>query len=235
MATPPDPLDTGKPSAKRWEEFRAQYSAALLTHWVFRDLAREAADAVQDLSSRMWSSLDSYPELFRKEASERGEEWDGWVPLHGRDDTQTEWFHVDDLAALEESLFPHGLRNASIEFAVRAAVVVGLHSALDTYAKQIGIDVRKGLPDAIRAHLTSMGETLSADLAEILDDFDASRHIIVHNRGQVDDKYVRRVRNPSFELGEFRSLSDSLIDSFARAVYRIARLLRKHDNSATRE
>ena len=188
---------------------------------------------MQDLSSRIWSSLDSYPELLRKDSSERGEDWDGEVPLHGRDDRQIEWFHVDDLAALEESLFPHGLRNASIQSAVRGALVIGLHSALDTYTKEIGIDVKKGLPNAIRAHLATKAEVLSADLAETLDDFDATRHIIVHNRGQVDDTYVRRVRNSSFQTGEFRSLSDSLIDSFARATYRIAAMLRKHDDSAT--
>ena len=53
----PDPLDAGKPNLKRWEEFRAQYSAALLTHWVFRDLSHEATDAVDDLWSRLQSEL----------------------------------------------------------------------------------------------------------------------------------------------------------------------------------
>jgi hypothetical protein len=228
----PDPLDAGVPSLKRWEEFRAQYSAALLTHWVFRDLSQEAADAVRDLESRLWSSLDSYPDLMREEAAQRGEEWDGEVPLHGRDDTRIEWMHVDDLAALEASLFPHGLRNASIESAIRGAVVVGLHSALETYVKQIGIDAKKGLVNAIRARLSASGEVLAADLGDTLDDLDATRHVIIHNRGWVDEAYVRRVRHSPFQLGEFRTLTDQLIDSFSRAVFAIATLLRKHDSGA---
>lgn len=226
----PDPLDAGKPALKRWEEFRAQYSAALLTHWVFRDLAQEARDAIDDLWGRLQSSLCDYPELIRNDAAERGEDWDGCVPLHGRDPKDISWVHVDDLAALYESLFPHDLRNASLQPAVAGAVVVGLHSALETYAKQLGIEVKKGLVNAIREHLSAKGEMLAADLVETLDDCDATRHVIVHNRGCVDEGYIRRVRNSSFQLGEVRVLTDELIDSFSRAVFRMATLLRTHDD-----
>lgn len=227
-----DPLDTGKPRLKRWEEFRAQYSAALLTHWVFRDLAHEAKEAVDDLWSRLQSSLNDYPELISKDAATRGEKWDGEVPFHGRDPQDIDWLHVDDLAALYESLFPHDLHNASIQSAIAGAVVVGLHSALETYAKQLGIEVRKGLVDAIRRHLSASGEVLAADLTETLDDCDATRNVIVHNRGGVDDAYIRRVRNSPFQLGELRTLTDEAVDSFSRAVFSVATILRKHDNSA---
>jgi hypothetical protein len=227
----PDPLDAGNPTLKRWEEFRAQYGAALLTHWVFRDLAHEAADAVRDLWSRLQSSLNDYPELLRRDAAERGEEWDREVPFHGRDPTHIEWLHVDDLAALEESLFPHDLRNASIRSVIASAVVVGLHSALETYTKQLGIEVKKkGLVNAIRDHLAARGERLPADLVETLDDCDATRHVIVRNRSCVDESYIRRVHNSPFQIGELRTLTDPLIDSFSRAVFRVATLLRKHDD-----
>jgi len=43
------------------------------------------------------------------------------------------------------------------------------------------------------------------DLAEII----ATRNIIVHNRGLVDEKYLKVVTNPSFKLGECRSLEST--------------------------
>jgi len=226
----PDPLDAGKPSLKRWEEFRAQYSSALLAHWVFRDLAHEAKDAVADLWSRLQSSLNDYPELIRNDAAEQGGEWDGEVPFHGRDPTDIEWLHIDDLVALYESLFPHDLHNASIQAAMAGAVVIGIHSALETYAKRLGIEVKQGLVNSLRHYLSARGEVLPADLVEILDDCDATRHVIVHNRGCVDEGYVRRVRNSPFQLGELRALPYDLIDSFSRAVFSVATLLRKHDD-----
>ena len=73
---------------------------------------------------------------------------------------------------------------------------------------------------------------LSANLAETLDDCDATRHIIVHNRGCVDDNYIRQVRSSPCRLGEFRPLTDSVVDSFSRAVFEIAELLRAEDASA---
>jgi hypothetical protein len=226
-----DPLDTGKPNLKRWQEFRAQYSAALLAHWVFRDLKAEATDAVDDLWGRLQSSLCDYPELMRKEALEQDEDWDGYVPFHGRDDTDITWFHVDDLQALYESLFPHDLRNTSIEAAMAGGIVVALHSALEVYAKELGIETKKGLVNAIRSHFSARGKSFSADLVDDLDDCDATRHIIVHNRGCVDEAYLRRVRNSPFRLGEVRLLTDKQIGSFSRAVFEVASLLRNDDDS----
>jgi len=228
----PDPLDVGTTNLKRWEEFRAQYSAALLAHWTFRYMKAEAHEAVSELWGRLQSSLCDYPELMQGDAENRGEAWDGYVPLHGRDDHDITWFHVDDLGALYDSLFPHDLRNASIESAMAGATLVGIHSALDTYAKRLGIDVKKGLVDAIRNHLAGRGSALSARQVEALDDCDATRHIIVHNRGCVDEAYVRKVRNSPFQLGELRILTDELVDSFSRAVFEVAALLRAQDGQS---
>lgn len=80
-----DPSDSGAPATKRWEEIRAQYASIVLLHWVFRDLGREVPEAIADLSSRLWTSIDSYPDIMRKDAAQRGEEWHGEVPFHGRD------------------------------------------------------------------------------------------------------------------------------------------------------
>jgi len=112
-----------------------------------------------------------------------------------------------------------------------AGVVVGIHSALEAYVTQIGIDSKKGLVRALRDHLKGKGESLSADVVEVLDDFDATRHIIIHNRGCVDDAYIHRVGNCLLNEGEVRPLSEALIDSFSRVVFTTAELLKKHDDS----
>jgi len=226
-----DPLDSGDATVKRWEEFRAQYGAVVLSHQVFRDLKAEAADVVADLWGRLQSSLCDYPELMQREAEEQGEPWDQHVPLHGRDDTDIAWCHIEDLRAIYQSLFPHDLRNASIESAMAGATVIGLHSALEVYANAVGVDTKKGLDNGIRTHLRGKGESLPADLVEVLDDCDATRHILVHNRGSVDDAYLRRVRHSPFQDGETRVLTNGLIHSFSRAVLAVAELLRKHHAS----
>jgi len=224
-----DPLDIGKPSQKRWEEFRAQYAAALLPYWVIGYLKLELDDAAEELWGRLQSSLCDYPELMQRDTEERGEEWDGYVPFHGRDETDIIWFHMDDLVALHDSLFPHGLENASISSAIAGATVVGIHSALDTYAKALQIEGKKGLVSGIRGYLDPKDRALSAVLVEALDDCDATRHIIVHNRGCVDEAYIRRVRNSPLQLGEVRILNNDVVDRFSRAVFQVAAKLRECD------
>ena len=226
-----DPLDIGKPSQKRWEEFRAQYAAALLPYWVIGYLKVEVDDGVAELGGRFQSSLRDYPELLQRDAKDRGEKWDGFVPFHERDETQIIWFHVDDLGALYDSLFPHDIENASISSAIAGATVVGIHSALDTYAKALRIDVKKGLVNGIRGYLVAKDRALSADLGEALDDCDATRHIIVHNRGCVDEAYIRRVRNSPLQLGEVRILNNDVVDRFSRAVSQVAAKLRVCDDA----
>src|SRR6266571_3785271 len=113
------------------KEFRAQYSAALLLYGVLRDLKTSARESIQDLWSRLQSSLYDYPEMLQRDPADRGEQWDGVVPFHARDGDVAFWIDLDDLYELYASLFPHDLENASIAMTVAAAVVVGLHSALE--------------------------------------------------------------------------------------------------------
>jgi len=228
-----DPLDTGEGPRKRWEEFRAQYSAALLLHWVFRDLKTSANESVQDLWSRLQSSLYDYPEILQREALDRGEQWDGVVPVHARDGDVEFWIDLDDLHGLYASLFPHDLKNASIGMTVGAAVVVGLHSALEAYVRSLHLDAHPGLPVTIRDHLSASGYTMPAELFDVLVDCDATRHVIVHNRGVVDDAYIRKVRNPPYHKDEFRVLTDPVIESFADAVRTTARMLKDVDRKSS--
>lgn len=224
-----DPLDTGDPALKRWAEFQAQFAGAYLLNWVFRDLRATASDAVRDLSTRLWSSLESYPDLLRQDAERRGEEWDGEVPFHGPDDNIEFWAPLEVLESIHDTLFPHADRNPSLAGAIAAAVVVGLHGALESYARALGIETTKGLPVAIRQRLEAHGNSISASLFDRLVDCDATRHIIVHNRGVVDQKYVRNVRAPEYHEGEFRVLTDSIVDCFADTVRAVGRLLRTTD------
>ena len=221
----PDPLDGGSPTEKHWEEFRAQYAAALLAHWVSRELADEATEAVSDLRSRLWVSLDSYPDMMRQEAEASGVEWDGEVPFHHRDSEDITWVHVDDLSSFYHSLFPHDLKDVSIGYTTAASTVVGLHSALEAYSRAMGVDVRGGVVEGVRKWVRARGGDLPSGLAEALDDFDATRHVIVHNRGCVDDRYLRCVRKSPFQVGELRALTSGVVDEFATAVVRAAHLI----------
>jgi hypothetical protein len=225
-----DPLDTGTPSVKRWEEFRAQYAGATLLAWVFKDLRSAASEAVADLSSRLGTALDSYPDLLRQEAAREGVEWDGEVPFHGPDGDIAFWAPVEMMQAIEESLFPHRSRDAKLDGPVASAVLVALHAALEAYARAVGVvDARKGLPNGIRDWLEAKGSPFPAALFDVLVDFDATRHITVHNRGMVDEKYVRKVRDPQYLVGEFRLLPFDVIDRFMDAVQKCGTRLHELD------
>ena len=81
----------------------------------------------------------------------------------------------------------------------------------------------------MRRHLGSHRQSFDSELFETFADLDATRHIVVHNRGIVDDSYVRAVRNPPFGLGEFRVIGDTSVDRFAHVTLEVAELIRRVD------
>jgi hypothetical protein len=228
-----DPLDSGRPAQKRWEEFRAQYASALLSHKVFRELRATAQDAMTDLWSRLQSALCD-DEGLKELADQEGIAWDRLVPLRSADGGIAGWEDVDELGRVYDSLFPHELQNASLEQGLAAATVVGLHSALESYVRALGAPSKGPLPEAVRRHLRSVDRLVDSELFDQLADLDATRHVIVHNRSIVDERYVRAVRNSWFSLGEFRSIDDRVIDRFADTSSKVADLLRRVDMNEDR-
>ena len=101
--------------------------------------------------------------------------------------------------------------------------------------KAVGIPVRGWLPDLLREFLESRTPRVHIDSRtfDILADADATRHVIVHSPGIVDEAYRRRVRNSPFELGERRTVAAVDIDVFSGAITRVARAIRDTDQNST--
>ena len=201
-------------------------------HWVYADLRADAAGLVEDLWGRLQTSIVDYPELLQRSAAEQGETWDHHVPFHDRHGGVVFWAHEEDLSDLLDALFPHDLPNASVDQVTNASVVIQLHAALDAYAKALGISVAKGLPAAVRTFLQAASQTVSVDVFDDLTDCDATRNVLVHNRGIVDDTYIRKVRDPTYHVGELRVVNGSVIDRFAAAVRSVAAMLKVTDNDS---
>lgn len=72
-------------------------------------------------------------------------------------------------------------------------------AALETWCSERGIQIN--VPASQRA-----------DVVELI----ATRNIIAHNRGLIDERYTRTVRSPKFAVGECRSLEvDEFFDGFS--------------------
>jgi hypothetical protein len=222
-----DPLDAGKPAQKRWEEFRRALSQALLLQWLFQELNDIYPDYPSDLWGRLQSAACDYPEQFRKEG-----DYDGWVPLTAANDKRgIIWMHEDEVNGLIASLFPHGFNERKVDVAARAMVAVALHSALEFYAVAVGVKTKKGLPKGIRAYLKAnqVAEKVTIETVEILTELDATRHIVIHNNGVVDEAYIRAVAGSHLMIGERRALTDDDLHAYAQAIRYFGDLIRQVD------
>jgi hypothetical protein len=197
----------------------------MLLHWLFQDLAVLHPDYVENLWSRLAIAFDYEPLL--------GDEYDGMLPVYGPGgiEDQVEYFiHKTDLEVLWDQLFPHGLERDSLSSVGPVLVLIQLHAALEAYVKALGISVKGGLPAAIQNHFR--GNSLPSDVVDVLRDFDAVRHIWIHNSGAVDESFLRRVHASQFEIGELRKVSARDIDRYAATAYSIAQRLRARGNAA---
>lgn len=162
-------------------------------------------------------------------------EYDGAVPFedvpHGDYHGQIVWFDRDEADELYDQLFPHGIPRVDDRTTGCGLAVVGLHSAFESYADAVGAlndgNRRQSLPQKIESHFRKRGVAYEAWLAATLVDCDATRHIIVHNRGVVDERFANRVRDNELVPGERRPLDFPIVTKFARALWRIAVRLRE--------
>jgi len=81
-----DPLDTGEPQVKAWEEFRATFSSCLLQIWLLDELDEVAPEYFADLESRLFEGLANADAL-----AELDEDYDGAVPLQSPNASSV-WF-----------------------------------------------------------------------------------------------------------------------------------------------
>lgn len=223
MAPARDPLDGGDQATKAWEEFRVVFSAAFQHLWLLDELKFIAPDYAQTLESRFQTAFYT-AELLADEDPDH----DGTVPLHDPNDHGIDWYPSEAAGLLYSQLFPHGANEADPITRAYGLALVALHSALETYAEALEISVHRSMPKGVRKYLRERsGKDLDALTADQLSDCDATRHIIVHNRGIVDGEFVNKVKDNQFTLGEYRPLKSTIVHELAQAIWRTAVRLRE--------
>lgn len=227
-----DPRDVGQAGIKEWEEFRAGYAAAFLFVWLIREIRDKIEDYAEDLHGRFMSGWDIQDGLeidAELADSERGFPLPpvGGVEQEGYE-TDLTWMDNAEAHALYDQLFPHGDSTRDFANVVPRMAVVALHSSLEMYARAVGIEVRGPLPRALEAYFVKMRapHLLDSVTMRALTDCDATRNVIVHNRGTVDERYIRAVPYSRFEIGEFRTITAVDVQAFAHAIWKTASAIR---------
>jgi hypothetical protein len=218
-----DPLDAGQPYRKAWEEFRAGFSAALLQVWLLNEIKKLAPRYFEDLEFRFFAGFEHAKSLAADDP-----DYDGAIPLQGPMESGSVWFiDREEAEELYEQLFPHNTPAIEDQTAALGLAVVGLHSAFEAYAKAVGAHTKGPLPPALASYFRARKEPFDSWLADKLTECDATRHIVVHNRGVVDQAYVNTVKDNRLHPGERRPLNFEVVSQFATALWRTAVLLRR--------
>ncbi len=228
-----DPRDEGQPGHKEWEEFRATFASAFIQRWLLRDIEYLAPTYYDDLDERIYKAM-----LHSERLAEEDPEHDGAWPVEFGEGYEHEWWEAEVASLLEQQLFPHGRSADDWKQHWRGLAVVALHSALDSYCSALDIKQKgKALPKCIEAFLAAGPHpvTLGAETLEALIDCDGTRHIVVHNRMVVNERYTRNVSSNRFQVGEIRIVRDNDLLRFADAVWRAASLIRAATLGRTRE
>jgi hypothetical protein len=217
-----DPRDIMDPIQKQWEEFRASFAAGLLHVWLLKDLDELAPDYARHLQRRL------------DEASDIAaiNEWDDFpIPSIDPESMSYEWWDREGWELLQEQLFPKHSTNADrdFHFASRGLATIALHSALETFCKSVGAHKRGSLPASISEFLKQHGcsSLLDAQTSDALQELDATRHIFVHNRGIVDDRYIRAVAGSTLVTSDPKLLSNPDLQRFAGTAWTVATIIRQ--------
>jgi len=190
--------------------------------WLLGELDELAPGYADDLRQRLQEGI-----LAGDLLAEEDPEYDGAAIVHSPVRREATFIDHDDAVLLDEQLFPHpgGTDPRDLEQALRGMAVVAFHSALETYALSIGVAVnRKPIPQRIGRFLASKRPELElpetrADALTLLDE---TRHVIVHHRGIVSERYKANVKYSNHEVGELRAISADDVDAFAEVTYAVA-------------
>jgi hypothetical protein len=227
-----DRRDIGHPGIKEWEEFRAGYAAAFLFVWLIREVPGQIEEYAADLHDRFMSGWDISESLGIDIALPESERGFPLPPVGGVEEegyeTDLTWMDNSEAHALYDQLFPHGDSTRDFPNAAARMAVIALHSSLESYARGVGIEVRGSLPRALEAYLEQVRtpHLLDSVTMRVLVDCDATRNVIVHNRGVVDERYIRAVQYARFQIGEFRTVTAADLRLFAEAVWKSAVAIR---------
>jgi len=172
---------------KEWDEFIRSLDAAVVLGFLIEDM--EAID----------------PSYFVRRMAERVQQAFGEVSdrvADGQDEPDPDMYLLELSDQLHESGPPEDLA-----YLVRGLAVTAIHSALDAYVAAIAGEPSRPLPERLDETLRkSHGTSLDRKLYNALVEFDATRHLVVHNRGVIDSRYVSRVPDNKYLSGETRPL-----------------------------
>ncbi|MGH9894499.1 MAG: hypothetical protein ACREA0_21455, partial [bacterium] len=177
-------------------------------------------DYPEQLRSRINMGFDT-ADMLDEEDPER----DRAVPIPSDEDfASIEWWPREEAELLFDQLFPHGNSGKDYDRTARGLALVGMHSALEAYAKALGLPLKRmPLPRRIQ---TFLGARLDAGTYQVLVELDETRHIVIHNRGLVDDQYAGNVPYNKLVHGEPKPLGRQDLQRFADAVWRAALAMR---------
>lgn len=217
-----DPLDAGEPGTKAWEEFAVQFSGVRLLSLLLSEIAEVAPDFFDDIKDRFYNAYQN--------SDDQAEEDEGWDPDWVNLETPAYLYATDRAGAAElyGQFFPHGDKDISLEHVSRGLALVGFHSALELYFVTVtGIRTREELPKRIGQYLKEKGQALDPAEYEALIRLDETRHVIIHHRGTVSERYVANVAYGKLLAGERRDISNSELWRMGDLVWFIAGKIRK--------
>ena len=221
-----DPLDEGAPNEQAWTAFRLSHAAATALRVLLAELRDVAPDYLEDLQTRISDAI-VHGDMWSETGMPDGEPWDGYVPLQGPNGGSVNFIRYEDAASLEDQLSPDAAKPYDYLWHMRGVVAATLHSALDTYARAVGVGLGP-LPEGIDQLLGRAEATrhLEVEIFQSLVEFDATRHVFVHQAGIVDARYQRAVRNSPLAIGERRPVDDALLERYSRLAWDIAERIR---------
>lgn len=223
-----DPRDSIEPGVKEWEEFRSGFAAAFLLVWITEEAAEDLSTYAADLQNRFMSGWDIQDQL--EADPDLPEEMQDFPlpPVGGVESpdypSEITWMDEGEARLLYDQLFPHDDSSGELSRTSAGLAVVALHGSLDTYVRSLGVYSHGYMPTAVRTFLKALAgdDPLSSETMDVLAECDATRNVVVHNRGVVDERYIRHVRASALQEGEFRHISAADLHRFARAIWKTA-------------
>jgi hypothetical protein len=228
MAQPLDPRDSIAPGIKEWEEFRASLAAALLHAWLLSEFDHVSPGYFRELEGRFADGFANAEIMVRDDPT-----YDGDVPVQWLKGGVT-FFDKAFADELYDLLFPHRDAEGDYRFMAGGLAVVALQGAFEAFARSRNIDLSGGATTAVRKHiLKTTGRDLDAATADLMTDCEATRHLFAHNRGIIDEAYIRRVPNCRRLVQDRREVDFDTVAEFARALRRAAVLIRDSKSQRT--
>ena len=217
-------LDAQDPMDKAWTGFKLCHASATSLRLLLAELRRAAPDYLEQLPNRIADAV-SHGYMWKEKGPPDGEPWDGYVPIQGPDHKSVTYVPFEEAELLESQLSLEAASPHDNLWLMRGQLVVSYHSALDVFARQGGVTHSK-LPEGINTLLKTVpGAPLEVSTFLELVEFDATRHVFVHQAGIVDLDYQRAVRNSPLARNERRPVDDTLLDGYSRLVWHLGSLL----------